>query len=319
MTGKRPPTLILPRFLLTRHVGSIIRDLFFLRPRKWQTTPILVKISSPQLSREKRLPTPSFWPSVTQVPLEQVNSIAIQINGTSYFNRLITISLKYWTGFITLSTLTSFFTHYKGSYKGVNYNCERPPARSFANHPSCKAFPQFISDTLIERLTSGAISLWGKVGECPPPHLVMPLTVEPTKPCLCNDDRFLNLWTQDPPFKLDSVQHLPKYVLPGFFQTVCDDKSGYDHIQLSVDSRTFFGSEWGGWFFVSCQLFHLVGNRPPTFITPLASLPLIIYGRLAFHLRCTSTTVTIVSFLSLMVVFRLLIKTCPPRIALIWL
>ncbi|CAH3157018.1 unnamed protein product [Porites lobata] len=69
-----------------------------------------------------------------------------------------------------------FFTHYKGSYKGVNYNCERPPARIFANHPSCKAFAQFISDTLIERLASGAISLWGKVGECPPPHLVMPLT-----------------------------------------------------------------------------------------------------------------------------------------------
>ena len=43
-----------------------------------------------------------------------------------------------------------FFTHYKGSYKGVNYNCDRPPARIFANHPSCKAFAQFISDTLIE-------------------------------------------------------------------------------------------------------------------------------------------------------------------------
>ena len=145
-----------------------------------------------------------------------------------------------------------FFTHYKGSYKGVNYNCDRPPARIFTNHVSCKAFAQFISDTLIERLASGAISLWGRVGECPPPHLVMPLTVEPTKPRLCNDNRFLNLWIQDRPFSLDSVQHLPKYVLPNFFQTVCDDKSGYDHIQLSVDSRTFFGFEWGGWFFVSC-------------------------------------------------------------------
>ena len=57
-----------------------------------------------------------------------------------------------------------FFTHHKGSYKGVNYNCERPPARIFANHPSCEAFAQFISDTLIERLASGAISLSGKVG-----------------------------------------------------------------------------------------------------------------------------------------------------------
>ena len=60
MTWKRLPTLILPRFLLTRHVGSIIRELFLPRPRKWQTTPILVKISSRQLSREKLLPTPPF-------------------------------------------------------------------------------------------------------------------------------------------------------------------------------------------------------------------------------------------------------------------
>ena len=149
-----------------------------------------------------------------------------------------------------------FFTHYKGSYKGVNYNCDRPPARIFANHPSCKAFAQFISDTLIERLASGAISLWGKVGECPPPHLVMPLTVEPTKPLLCNDDRFLNLWTQDSPFKLDSVQHLPKYVLPGFFETVCDDKCSYDHIQLSVDSRTFFWIRVGRMVF--CQLLYSI-------------------------------------------------------------
>ena len=80
----------------------------------------------------------------------------------------------------------------------------------------------------------------------------MPLTVEPTKPRLCNDNRFFNLWIQDRPFSLDSVRQLSKYVLPNFFQTVCDDKSGYDHIQLSVDSRTFFGFEWGGWFFVSC-------------------------------------------------------------------
>ena len=156
-----------------------------------------------------------------------------------------------------------FFTDYKGSHKGVNYNCERPPAPIFANHPSCKAFAQFISDTLIERLASGAISK-GKVGECPPPRLVMPLTVEPTKPRLCNDDRFLNLWTQNRPFKLDSVQHLPKYVLPGFFQIVCDDKSGYDHIQLSVDSRTFFGFEWGGWFFVSCCI--PFGWKPSAYI-----------------------------------------------------
>lgn len=147
-----------------------------------------------------------------------------------------------------------FFTRFEGSYKGVNYSCDSPPARVFSNHPSCKAFVQYISDTILARLRSGAISLWGQVGECAPPHLVMPLTVEPSKPRLCNDNRFLNLWTQDRPFSLDSILNLPKYVSKDSYQTVCDDKSGYDHIQLCPDSRTYFGFEWGGWFFVSCCL-----------------------------------------------------------------
>ena len=64
---------------------------------------------------------------------------------------------------------------------------------------------------------------------------------------------------------------------------------------------------------------HLVGNRLPIFITPLASLPLIIYGHLAFLLLCISPTVTVVSFLSLMAVLHLLIKIFPLRIAFIYL
>ena len=80
---------------------------------------------------------------------------------------------------------------------------------------------------------------------------MLPLTVEPSKPRLCNDDRFLNLWIEDRPFSLDSVQHLPKYVDKGFYQTVCNDKSGYDHIKLHPTSLTYFGFQWGGWFFVS--------------------------------------------------------------------
>ena len=34
-------------------------------------------------------------------------------------------------------------------------------------------------------------------------------------------------------------------------QTVCDDKSGYDHILLAPSSRTYFGFQWDGWYFIS--------------------------------------------------------------------
>lgn len=91
-----------------------------------------------------------------------------------------------------------YFAPFKGSYKGQNYNCSRPPPRIFSNHPSCKPYADFISRTILDRLRSGAISLWGKVGQVDSPHLVLPLKVEPSKPRLCNDDRFLNFeWSTD--------------------------------------------------------------------------------------------------------------------------
>ena len=86
-----------------------------------------------------------------------------------------------------------FFQPFKGQYRGENFDSTLPPHRIFSNAPSCKPFAQFTSDIFIDRLRTGAISLWGRVGEVPPPHLVMPLTVEPSKPRLCNDNRFLNL------------------------------------------------------------------------------------------------------------------------------
>jgi hypothetical protein len=53
------------------------------------------------------------------------------------------------------------------------------------------------------------VSVVGRVEECYPPTLVMPLTVEPNKTRLCQDQRYLNCWMKDMPFKLDSVVHLP--------------------------------------------------------------------------------------------------------------
>lgn len=54
---------------------------------------------------------------------------------------------------------------------------------------------------------------------------------------------------QDRPFTLDKVGDLPRYVGKDHYQTVIDDKTGYDHILLNEESRTFFGIQWGGWYF----------------------------------------------------------------------
>ena len=67
----------------------------------------------------------------------------------------------------------------------------------------------------------------------------MPLTVEPSKPRLCNDNRFLNLWMVDKPFHLDRLPGILRYVTKDSFQSVTNDKSGYDHVFLTSRSRTF--------------------------------------------------------------------------------
>jgi hypothetical protein len=50
---------------------------------------------------------------------------------------------------------------------------------------------------LCERISTGCIKLLGIVGFCQPPKVVMPLTIEPSKPRLCHDEHFLSLWIKD--------------------------------------------------------------------------------------------------------------------------
>ena len=81
-----------------------------------------------------------------------------------------------------------------------------------------------------------------------------PMTIEPSKPRLCCDERYLNLWIKDFFFKLDHLLDLPRYVLPGHYQTSLDEKSGCQHVSLHSSSHTFFGLQWQGFYFVFCML-----------------------------------------------------------------
>ena len=99
----------------------------------------------------------------------------------------------------------------------------------FDNAKVCEQFQNFITDIVVDWVDAGVLAVWDRVGEVTSPHLVLPLTVEPLKPCLCHSERFLNLWIKDLPLKLDHLPDLPRYVLPGHFETSFDDKSGYQH------------------------------------------------------------------------------------------
>ena len=138
-----------------------------------------------------------------------------------------------------------YFQHFK-ALKGEYCDSDRPPHKMFRNNISCKPFVSFVQKTLINRLGTEVISVVGRVGEVAPPHIVLLLTGEPSKPRLCHDARYLNLRMRDNLFSLDTLNDLPRYEMKDSFQTVLDDKSGYDHIFLTESSRPFFGIQWAG-------------------------------------------------------------------------
>ena len=173
----------------------------------------------------------------------------------------------------------SFLIPYKGTFAGQLYDSPSPPAREFPNSRVCSEFQEFIDATISDRVRNGSLLFWGNVGEVQPPHLVMPITVEPTKPRMCHDERFLNLWVRDLPFSLDYISDLPRYIGRDHFQTVCDDKSGYDHLSLTEDSRTLFGLRWNNCYYVytslpfgwkaSAYIYHTTGLVATNYIRSL--------------------------------------------------
>ena len=120
--------------------------------------------------------------------------------------------------------VNDFFRRFKGNFKGKSYDCEIPPKQYFPNSQNCSNHADFIRDELYERISTGAIRLLGRVGECVPPRIIMPLTVEPTKPRLCHDERFLNLWVKDLPFHLETLRDIPRLVGRNSLMVTCDEK-----------------------------------------------------------------------------------------------
>ena len=106
-------------------------------------------------------------------------------------------------------SIFDFMKPFNGEFKGVKYNSPTPFSIILPNSKSCNDFEEFISRTIIERVSNGSLAVWGKKGDCTPPHLIMPMTIKPSKPRLCHDERFLNLWTKGPLICFDPITDLP--------------------------------------------------------------------------------------------------------------
>ena len=71
-------------------------------------------------------------------------------------------------------------THFKGDFKGKSFDLDRLPPIVLENFQFCSQFSEFIS------YCNGCRpeSVWGEIGQVSPPYLVIPLTVETSKPLL---------------------------------------------------------------------------------------------------------------------------------------
>lgn len=80
-----------------------------------------------------------------------------------------------------------FFQHFKGKFKGVDYDSVIPHDCVYKNSVACQGFEQFIAETLMDRIRNGSVELLGKVGQVQPPKVVLGLVVEPSKPRMVVD------------------------------------------------------------------------------------------------------------------------------------
>ena len=79
-----------------------------------------------------------------------------------------------------------FWRHFTGTFNKKYYDSPLPPPSIFPNNSSCRGFEAFITNTILERVTNGSLQVIGQVDQVDPPHLVLPLTIEPSKPRLCH-------------------------------------------------------------------------------------------------------------------------------------
>ena len=146
--------------------------------------------------------------------------------------------------------VNTFITKFKGTFNGVFYDHFYPPPRQFKNASNCEMFTDFINSELLSRLQSGAISYLGTVDDITPPHIVSPITIEPSKPRLCINLRYLNCFMKDTPFNLDTLTDVPKIISKDAYMSKLDDKSGYDNVFVTESSKTLLGFQWAGHYFV---------------------------------------------------------------------
>ena len=135
-----------------------------------------------------------------------------------------------------------------GTFEGFQFKGADATSIELPNHVST-SHDGWI-DTEIESLVQkGSLAPWVTVADAnaqPGPRLCLPLGVEPNKPRLIWDARYLNYMCKHSPFQIDRVGKAAQCSWKGAQQVILDHTSGSHNVPLAPESWEYFGLCWGG-------------------------------------------------------------------------
>ena len=139
-----------------------------------------------------------------------------------------------------------------GIFQGRSYDGSKLTPVELTNHVSPE-FEGWVSDEILQLERKGGIAEWEKVADTaksPKPRMCLFLGVEPAKPRLFWDGRWLNLMCKHSPFQMDGVTNVAQRSWHGAHQVTLDHKSGFHIVPLHPDSWPCFGLCWQGTYYV---------------------------------------------------------------------
>ena len=161
--------------------------------------------------------------------------------------------------------IESFFKPFtREVYKGKNIKAKLPPPICLSNYVPQDFFP-WVNETINEYKRIKMLVPWSQVrrqGESMLPDLILPLGVEPNKPRLLWDARYLNLFLKHCPFTLDGVDKISTIGWENMYLFKIDHKSGYLHVPFHRESWKYLGVEWNNEILVFTALAFGGSNCP---------------------------------------------------------
>lgn len=168
------------------------------------------------------------------------------------------------------------------------FRVDRFPGLALPNRVPSE-FDGFVRGEISALLGRGCVARWDDVrGATAParPRMVMPLSVEPSKPRLIYDARSLNKHIADFPFSMDTVGRVAHIAAEMCFMTSIDDASAFHHIGIHSASWPLLGFSYDGvdyvWrvlpfgFCASPWVYHTLGDAKAAFLRS-RSIPALAY------------------------------------------